>query len=99
MKQFLPSKGRKVTQVDSNVLICRTELFQNSFLTFTISEWNKLDPDDRNIETYSLLRKSHLTFESVHLTLPPHIFSFRVKSGLCYITGQWGQVQNKIKEI
>ena len=63
------------------------------------SQSNKFDPDDRNIETYSLFCKNNLTFEGVHLTLPPHIFSFRVKSGLCYITGQWGQVQNKIKEI
>ena len=36
--------------------------------------------------------------EGVHLTLPPHIFSVQVKSGACYITGEWGQVQNKIKE-
>ena len=36
--------------------------------------------------------------EGVHLTLPPHIFSVQVKSGACYTTGQWGPVQNKIKE-
>ena len=36
--------------------------------------------------------------EGVHLTLPLHIFSVHVKSGACYITGQWGRVQNKIKE-
>ena len=28
-------------------------------------------------------------YEGVHLTLPPHIFSVQVKSGACYITGQW----------
>ena len=27
--------------------------------------------------------------EGVHLTLPHHIFSVQVKSGACYITGQW----------
>ena len=37
--------------------------------------------------------------EDVHLTLPRHIFSVQVKSGACYITGQWEQDQNKIKEI
>ena len=63
MKYFLPSKGRNVTQVASNFLICRTELFQNSFLPFTISEWNKLDPDVRNVETYSLCRKNLLAFK------------------------------------
>ena len=31
----------------------------------------------------------------VHLTFPPHICSVQVKSGACYITGQWGRVQNK----
>ena len=36
--------------------------------------------------------------EGVHLTLPPCISSAQVKSGACYITGQWGQVQNKAKE-
>ena len=32
----------------------------------------------------------------VHLTLPPHAFSILLKFGACYITGQWGRVQNKI---
>ena len=27
--------------------------------------------------------------EGVHLTLPPDIFSVQVKSGACYLTGQW----------
>ena len=35
-------------------LRCHTEPFQNSFLPFTISEWNKLDPYVRNVGTYSL---------------------------------------------
>ena len=55
MKYFLPSKGRNVTQAASNLLICRTELF-------TISEWNKLDPDVTNMETYLLFRKNLLVF-------------------------------------
>ena len=37
-------------------------------------------------------------YEGVHLTFPPHIFSVQVKSGACYITGQWGRGQNKIKQ-
>ena len=36
--------------------------------------------------------------EGVHLTLTPHIFFVQVKSGACYITGQWWRVQNEIKE-
>ena len=62
MKCFLPSRGRSITHVASNLLVCRTELFQNYFLPFTISEWNKLDPDVRNVETYSLFRKNLLAF-------------------------------------
>ena len=34
--------------------------------------------------------------EGVHLTLPPHIFSVKLKSGACYISG--GRFQNKTKE-
>ena len=45
-----------------NLLICQTELFQTSSLTFTISEWNKLDPDVRNVKTYLLFRKNLLPF-------------------------------------
>ena len=32
--------------------------------------------------------------EIVHPTFP-HNFSVQVKSGACYITGQWGSAQNK----
>ena len=39
-----------------------------------------------------------LLIEGVHLTLLPHIFSVQLKSGAYYIKGQWGRVQNKIKE-
>ena len=62
MKHFLPFKAWNVTQVASNFLICQTELFQNSFLPFTIIEWNKLVPDVRNVETYSLFRNNLLAF-------------------------------------
>ena len=41
---------------------------------------------------------SYQIYDGVHLTLPPHIFSIQVKSGACYITGQWERVRNKIKE-
>ena len=49
-------------KIASNLLICRTELFQNSFLPFSISEWNKLDPDFANVKTYLLFRKNLLPF-------------------------------------
>ena len=39
----------------------------------------------------------YLSQEGVHLTLLPLIFSVQVKSGACYITGQWGRVQYKIE--
>ena len=53
MKYFLPSKGQTLTQGATKLKRCRTELFQNSFLPFTISEWNKCHPDDRNVDAYS----------------------------------------------
>ena len=41
----------------------------------------------------------HRQSEGVHLTLRPHIFSVQVKSGACYITGQWfAKSSDKIKE-
>ena len=43
-------------------LSCRTTLFQNSFLPFVITEWNKLDSDIRNIDSHAILRKKLLTF-------------------------------------
>ena len=33
----------------------------------------------------------------VHLTFPLHVSSVQATSGACYITGQWGRVQNEIK--
>ena len=41
---------------------CRTTFFQNSFLPFTITEWNKLDTDIKNIDSHAMLRKKLLTF-------------------------------------
>ena len=36
--------------------------------------------------------------KGVHLTLRTHIFSIKLKSGACFITGQWGRFQNETKE-
>ena len=60
IKYFLPSKGFSVTQVASKFLRCWTELLENSFLQFIITEWNKLDPGVRNVDTYSLFCKNLL---------------------------------------
>ena len=43
-------------------LLCRTEIFKNSFLPFTIIEWNKLDPEIRRIDSYVGFRKKLLSF-------------------------------------
>ena len=40
----------------------RTTFFQNSFLPFTITEWNKLDSDMKNIDSHAVFRKKLLTF-------------------------------------
>ena len=43
-------------------LSCRTTPFQNLFLPFTITEWNKLDSDIKNIDSHAMLREKLLTF-------------------------------------
>ena len=43
-------------------LLCRTEIFKNSFLPYTINEWNKLDSDIRKIDSYVGFRKKLLSF-------------------------------------
>ena len=54
-----------------------------------------LETTARNRNSNSLLVKT-VDEEVAHLTFFPHIFSVQVKSGACYIKGQWGRVQNKI---
>ena len=39
-------------------LRCRTEFFRNSFLPFTVSEWNKLNSDIKNSDSYAIFRKN-----------------------------------------
>ena len=41
---------------------CRTELSRNSFLPFTVNEWNKLDSDIKNSDSYAIFRKKPLAF-------------------------------------
>ena len=41
---------------------CRTTFFQNSFLPFAITEWNKLDSDIINIDSHAMFRKKLLAF-------------------------------------
>ena len=41
---------------------CRTTFLQNSFLPFTIAEWNKLDSDIKNIDSHAMFRKKLLAF-------------------------------------
>ena len=43
------------------ILRCRNTLFQNSFLPFTITEWNKLDTDIKNTDSHAMFRKKLLT--------------------------------------
>ena len=43
-------------------LYCRTDLFRNSFLPFSINEWNKLDPDIKNLDSHEMFRKKLLNF-------------------------------------
>ena len=43
-------------------LYCSIDLFRNSFLHFSIKEWNKLNPDIRNLDSHAMFRKKLLTF-------------------------------------
>ena len=43
-------------------LYCRADLFRNFFLPFRINEWNKLDPDIRNLDSHAMFHKKLLTF-------------------------------------
>ena len=43
-------------------LRCGTGPFRNSFLSFTVNEWNKLDSDIKNSVSYVILRKNLLAF-------------------------------------
>ena len=43
-------------------LLCRTEIFKNSFLPYTINEWNKLDPEIWRIDSYVGFRKKLPSF-------------------------------------
>ena len=43
-------------------LYCRTDLFWNSFLHFSINEWIKLDPNIRPLDSHAMLGKKRVTF-------------------------------------
>ena len=43
-------------------LYYRTDLYRNSFLPFSINEWNRLDPDIRNLDSQTLFHKKRLAF-------------------------------------
>ena len=43
-------------------LYCRTDLFRNYFLPFSINEWNKMDPDIRNLDAHAMFRKKLWNF-------------------------------------
>ena len=43
-------------------LRCWTEFLRNSFIPFTVNEWNKLDSDIKNSDSYEMFRKKLLAF-------------------------------------
>ena len=56
---LLPLQRSKRNQGFFQPLLCRTEIFKNSFLLYTINEWNKIDPE---IYSYVGFRKKLLSF-------------------------------------
>ena len=63
MKYFLLLQRSQRSSGSFKPLRCCTELFQNYFLPFNISEWNKLNPDVRNVNTSSLFLKNLLALK------------------------------------
>ena len=55
----------------------RTTFLENSFLRFTITKWNKLDSDIKNIDSHAMFRKKLLTFirplEMLHMEFMTHL--------------------------
>ena len=46
-------------------LYCRTDLFRNPFFPFSISEWNKLNPDIRNLDSQKMFPQKVVKFYKV----------------------------------
>ena len=65
MKYFLLLQRSQRSSGSFKPLRCCTELFQNYFLPFNISEWNKLNPDVRNLNTSSLFLKNLLALKGL----------------------------------
>ena len=57
-----PLRRSQQNQAFFQPLLCRMEIFKNSFLPYTINEWNKLDPEVRRIDSYVGFRKKLLSF-------------------------------------
>ena len=73
-------------------LYCRTDLFGNSFLPFSINEWNKLDHDIRNLNSHAISHKKLLTFirpseKSIYSIYDPQESKFlsRLRLGFSYL--------------
>ena len=60
-------------------MCCRTELFRNSFLPFTVNEWNKLDFDIKNSDSYVVFCKKLMAFKK---PLENSIYSIYNPSGV-----------------
>ena len=63
--------------------LCRTDAFKYSFFPYSISEWNKLDPDLCNAKSYSKFRKSLLKSGRPS---PNHIYKIHDPLGLKLLT-------------
>ena len=63
-KYILPGDRVYLTRNSNNIkeTFCRSEYFANSFLPYTIKEWNKLNLEKRQSESYSIFKKSLLEF-------------------------------------
>ena len=71
------------TEILLKTYFCRADAFKYSFFPYSISEWNKLDPDLCNAKSYSKFRKSLLKSGRPS---PNHIYKIHDPLGLKLLT-------------
>ena len=61
LKKYVPSK-QYANKSKFRIFISHTEYYKNSFFSFCVNEWNKLDPSIRNSTSISIFKNALLKF-------------------------------------
>ena len=86
-----------VTLISTCQLICTVTQLTGFYMRATLALNGLNSPNISSEIRRRYIVTIHRKKEGAHLTFPPDIFPVQIKSGACYITGQWGRVKNKIK--